>query len=202
MEKLISPESVVQNGVKLVYFNSAGKNAVSELIELSGGTGYDDVLSMAPVRSVVELSDEILGFDGCLSFFAGPMDVNFKAEVNFYDVHYNFSHIVGTVGGNAADMSEAIKMMESKKIFPQGMVTHIGGINSSAEATLTLPEIGGGKKIIYTNLKLPLVALSDFEEKGKTEPLFKVLDDITKKHQGLWSKEAEDYLLAHCEKVL
>ncbi len=202
MASLITVEDAKKNGVNLVYLNTATcVDPGKALMEISGNTGYDDVLSMAPVRSVVELSDDILGFDGCLSFFAGPMDTNFKAEVNFYDVHYNFSHIVGTVGGNAADMVEAIKMMEQGKLLPQGMVTHIGGLDCSAEATLNLPQIGGGKKIIYTTIKLPLTAIDEFEEKGKTDPLFAKLAEITKKNNGLWSKEAEDYLLENSEKI-
>ena len=39
--------------------------------------------------------------------------------------------------------------------------------------------------------------IEDFEEKGKTDARFKELAKITKEHNGLWSKEAEDYLLAN-----
>ena len=39
--------------------------------------------------------------------------------------------------------------------------------------------------------------IEDFEEKGKTDDRFKELAKITKEHNGLWSKEAEDYLLAN-----
>ena len=34
-------------------------------------------------------------------------------------------------------------------------------------------------------------------EEGKTDARFKELAKITKEHNGLWSKEAEDYLLAN-----
>ena len=30
----------------------------------------------------------ILGFDGSLNFFAGPLDKKFSANFNFYNVHY------------------------------------------------------------------------------------------------------------------
>lgn len=32
--------------------------------------------------------------DGCLNF-AGPTDKNFKVPFNFYNVHYNSTHVVG-----------------------------------------------------------------------------------------------------------
>ena len=45
------------------------------------------------------------------------------------------------------------------------MVTHIGGLNAAANATINLPNIPGGKKLIYTNLDMELTDLDDFEEK-------------------------------------
>ena len=54
-------------------------------------------------------SSDILGRDGCLNFFAGPTDKNFSATMNFYDVHYNSTHVMGTTGGNTADMIESLE---------------------------------------------------------------------------------------------
>ena len=65
------------------------------------------------------------------------------------------------------------------------------------ETTLHLPEIPGGKKLIYTHLEMPLTAIADFAELGKTEPLFAKLGEICDRHQGLWSVEAEEYLLGN-----
>lgn len=62
---------------------------------------------------------------------------------------------------------------------------------------MNLPKIPGGKKLIYLGKNLELTAIDDFEEKGKTDDRFKELAKITKEHNGLWSKEAEDYLLAN-----
>ncbi|MEG2860268.1 MAG: L-sorbose 1-phosphate reductase, partial [Clostridia bacterium] len=44
---------------------------------------------------------------------------------------------------------------------------------------------------------MELTAIDGFEEKGKTCPLFKKLDELCKKNNGLWNLEAEEYLLAH-----
>ena len=51
-----------------------------ELVEITGGKGYDDVFVYIPNRKVAELGDQILAFDGCMNFFAGPTDSQFKAE--------------------------------------------------------------------------------------------------------------------------
>ena len=75
------------------------------------------------------------------------------------------------------------------------MITHIGGINAVIDTTLNLPDIPGGKKLIYTNLDLPLTAIKDFNEKGKNDPLFRDLSEIVAKTNGLWNLEAERYLM-------
>ena len=153
------------------------------------------MICFAPVRPVVEQADAILGFDGCLNFFAGPTDSNFKAEFNFYNVHYLYTHVVGTSGGNTSDMKEAIEMMTSGRLNPATMLTHIGGLNAVVDTTLNLPNIKGGKKLIYTQIELPLTAIADFEKLGESDPLFAKLAEITARHNGLWSPEAEKYLL-------
>lgn len=193
-----TPEEALQYGVRLKYINAANiENPAEYLISLSGGGGYDDVMVFAPVRSVVELGDSILAQDGCLNFFAGPTDPEFTAGVNFYNVHYGSAHIIGTSGGNTDDMLESLDMMASGAIDPAAMITHIGGLDCVVETTLNLPEIPGGKKLIYTNISMPLTAIEDFGKKGKTDPFYKALAEITDRNRGLWSAEAEKYLLSN-----
>ena len=194
---LYTVEDAKANGVDLVYLNTSCDDPVAKLMELSGNTGYDDVMCFAPVRPVVEQGDKILGKDGCLNFFAGPLDPQFKAEFNFYNVHYASTHIVGTSGGNTDDMKEALSLMEQGKINPACMITHIGGMDSVIETTLNLPKIKGGKKLIYTGINMPLTAIADFAEKGKSDPFFAELAEIVARHNMLWNAEAEKALLAH-----
>ena len=194
-------EEAAKHGIELHYVNTRMENATAYLRELSGGTGYDDVICFAPVKPVIEQADDILGFDGCLNFFAGPTDSQFKAPFNWYNVHYLYTHVVGTSGGNTADMNEAIEMMNAGKLNPSGLVTHIGGLNSVVETTLNLPKIPGGKKLIYNQIDLPLTAITEFEEKGKTDPLFAELDRLCKAHNNLWNPEAEKYLLANAKSI-
>lgn len=196
--QLYPVEEAARNGVKLVYVNTKDMaDPVAELMRLSGGKGYDDVLVMAPVRQLVEQGDAILAKDGCLNFFAGPNRTDFIAAMNFYNVHYASHHIVGTSGGNTADMVESLRMMETGLLNPSAMVTHIGGLSAVPQTVIDLPAIPGGKKLMYTHLDLPLTAIADFEKLGEQDPLFAELARLVAKHNGLWSAEAERYLLSH-----
>ncbi len=192
-------EEAAKNGVKLIYLNTKVENPVQQLLDQNGGKGYDDVLIFAPVAAVIEQGDKILGHDGCLNFFAGPTNTQLTAQFNFYNVHYNATHIVGTSGGNTADMIESLKMIAEGKLNPSGMITHIGGLDAVIDTTMNLPKIPGGKKLIYTGISMPLTAIDDFAEKGKADPLMAKLAELCP--AGLWTKEAEDYLLAHAKPI-
>lgn len=199
-EKVLPAEEAASNGIKMVYINTADmENPADYLVKLTGGKGYDDVLVFAPVKSLVEQADAILGWDGCLNFFAGPSDKNFKAGFNFYNAHYQFTHITATSGGNTDDMIESLEMMSSNRLKPEMLVTHIGGLDSVINATLNLPGLPGAKKMIYTQISMELTAVDEFAVKGKTDPLFAALDKICKKNDGLWSVEAEKYLLENAK---
>lgn len=196
--RFYSPEYAAERGVRLNYINTSDAATAAETIKgANGGNGYDDVLAMAPVPAVVEQGSDILGRDGCLSFFAGPTDPKFKASVNFYDIHYNGTHYVGTVGGNSDDMREALDMMASGLIDPTVIVTHVGGLNAARDSSMNLPKIPGGKKLIYTHADMPLTAIADFAKLGETDERFAALHEITARNNGLWCEEAEKYVLEH-----
>ncbi len=192
---LFTPEHAAEQGVKLMYVNTAKKEPVKYLRSLTGGKGFDDVFVFAPVKQVVEQGDAILGFDGCLNFFAGPTNPEFKAEFNFYNVHYAFTHIVGTSGGNTGDMRESLNLMQEGRINPAVMITHVGGLDAVVDTTLNLPRIPGGKKLIYTNISMPLVSLYGLEEKGRSDPFYAGLHEIIARNNFIWCNEAEKYLL-------
>ena len=200
--EIITVEDAAKNGVKLVYVNTAElEDADAYMMELTEGKGFDDIFVFAPVKPVVEMADRLLGRDGCLNFFAGPVDPKFSAMFNFYNVHYASTHIVGTSGGNTDDMNESNTLAHKGIIDPSCMITHIGGLDAVVDTTLNLPKIPGAKKLIYTHKSLPLTALADFAELGKTDPFFADLANIIAKNNGLWCAEAEKYVLANAKEI-
>jgi len=196
-EQIHSPRHAASLGTRLLYVNTRDvADPVAHLKALTEDSrGYDDVFVLAPVAGVVEQGNAILAFDGCLNFFAGPTDTNFSARVNFYDVHYSMTHILGTSGGNTDDMRQALNLMSKGSVNPAAMLTHVGGLNCAIDTILHLPDIPGGKKLIYTHKRLPLVAIEEFAQRGKQDPFYAKLAEITERNNGLWSAKAETYLL-------
>jgi len=206
---LLPPQEGGKSGVELVYLNPmdlpGGPGGVVRYVrELTGGRMMDDVFVFFPNEALVEQADALLGRDGCLNFFAGPQDRTFKARINFYDVHYEGHHIVGTSGGNTEDMRISLKLMAEGKINPAGMISHVGGLDAVADTILNLPQIPGGKKLIYVGVRMPLTPIDAFAEQARRadEPLKGILAEVARlveRSQGIWNAEAEEFLLSRNE---
>jgi len=200
-EKLFPSEKIKkETGIDILFINT-NHVSNSDIISQTDNEGFDDIFIFVPIKSLVTQAGELMAIGGCLNFFAGPSATNFSAEINFYDVHYNRHHIIGSAGSNSDDLREAVEMIDKNVLNPAIMVTHIGGLDSAVDTIQNLPHIPGGKKLIYTNISLPLTALGDFEEKGKTDALFKDLAYLIKANNGIWSEAAEDFLLNNASPI-
>ena len=199
--KQYSPETAKEKGVDLVYLNTSGmEDPAEELIKLSDG-GFDDVFVMVPVAGLFTLAERICREDGCVNFFAGPPIHDLQGSLNLYRVHYDGIHVVGTAGSIPEDTVDTIKLIEENKINPGAIVSHILGLNAAVDTVFAMGTPNGAKKVCYNHLDLPLIAIDDLPELGKTDPLYKALADIVSANGGIWCAEAEEYLLANAPKI-
>ena len=197
LEKLYPLDYAKERGINLYYVNVSGKEDYSQsLIDITSEK-YDDVMVFYPSKELAEVADKILGYDGCINFFAGSTDNQFKAELNYYDVHYNLKHVIGTSGGNTNDMKIAIEMVESKRIDVSKIVTHILGLNSVISTIENLPNIPGGKKMCYVHKDIDLFRLGD-----KNNELEKKIAEIIEKNKGMWNLEAEKFVLNNFKDIV
>lgn len=195
-ESLIPVSLAAESGIELHYVNTAkADDPVAHLKSLNEGNGYDDIMVYAAVSQVLEQADDLLGNDGCLNFFAGPTDKTFKVPFNFYNVHYESTHIVGTSGGSTSDMIESLVLSAQGKINPSYMITHVGGLEAAPHTILNQLNIPGGKKLIYPHISLPLTAIDDFLSLAEQEPFYADLDSILKANNYVWNEHAEKALL-------
>lgn len=196
--EVISEKEAADNEVELIYVNTAKMDdPIQGLMDITEGHGYDDVFVYIPSKAVCEMGNQIMAYDGCMNLFAGPTDPKFSAEVNLYDCHYSRSKILGSTGGTIDDMKEAIDKNNAGLINSAVMITHVGGLDSVVETTKDLPNVPGGKKLVYTHIDMPMTAIEDFGKLGEMDPFFKELDEVCKANKGLWSAKAEKMLLEH-----
>ncbi len=201
LKKLYPVEEAAEFGVELIYVNTSEYEDFSEPMKaLTGGKGFDDVFVMVANDTVVNQSEKILGWDGCLNFFAGPINGDFEAAINFYNIHYNATHYVGTSGSNTRDMIDAVKLIEDKVVNVGKVATHILGLNATPETTLNLPNIPGGKKICYSQKCYPLSSIEDMM-KDDSSDFARGLKEILEKSDGIWNAEAEAYFIKNAPEI-
>lgn len=199
--KMCPAAKAKEKGVQLHYVNTSDmEDPAQALIELSEG-GFDDVFVMVPVPGLFTMAEKICCEDGCVNFFAGPPVHDLQGSLNLYRVHYDGIHVVGTAGSIPEDMTDILHLIEENKINPGAIVSHILGLNAAAETLFAMEKPSGAKKVCYNELDLPLIAIADLEELGKTNELYRQLDLIVKKNGGMWCTEAESYLLTHAPRL-
>ena len=202
------------NGVEVVFVNTKDVDDPVTLLKnfnlkdderadnpTSTGGGYDDIFLMAAAPALITQCSDLLGFGGCLNFFAGPTNQKLMAEFNFYNVHYLMHHVVANSGGDVKDMADSVDWIGKGYLHPEVMITHVGGLDSAADATLNMLKVPGGKRLVYTHVKMPMTAIDDFAKLGETDPFYAELARLCAANKGLWCKAAEDYLLAHAPKI-
>lgn len=199
-KRLYPVEEAEKYGVTLTYVLTADEDdIVEELKALTpDAKGFDDIFLMAAKERLVTQAEQLLAYDGCLNFFAGPADSKFASTINFYNIHYNATHFVGTSGSNTQDMKDAIALIENKTVNVAKIATHIMGLNHVCESILNLPKMPGGKKIVYSGKEFPVTDVSAFGENNELEKHLKELVDA---HDGLWNAEAEQYFLEHAKDI-
>lgn len=68
-------------------------------------------------------------------------------------------------------MKEAIALSATGQLQPSFMVTHIGGLDAVPETVLNLPNIPGGKKLIYNGRDHAADRYRRFCRKRKNRPV-------------------------------
>ena len=104
---------------------------------------------------------------------------------------------MGTSGSNTQDMKDAIACIENKVVDLAKIATHVMGLNDVCESIMQLPQLPGGKKIVYSQKYYPITDVQSFSG-GEFEQQLRA---IVEKHNGLWSAEAESYFLEHCPEI-
>ena len=196
-EKMCPPAEAKKKGVDLRFVNTGDlEDPAAYLRQISQG-GFDDVFVMVPVPALFSMSEQICREDGCINFFAGPPVHDLPGSLNLYRVHYDGIHVVGTAGSIPEDMLDVLQLVKEKRINAGALVSHILGMKAVPDALFAMEKPDGAKKVCYNELDIPLIAIADLEELGKTDELYAKLAEIVKNNGGVWCAAAESYLLEH-----
>jgi len=176
LTKILGPLAAKKGSVLEVLDPSARKIA-----DILSERGVDDVVLVAPVASAVEEALGLISRGGYVNVFAGfaSRDAAF-ARINLNDMHYKDVTILATSGSPVGALEKTLNEAAAGRIDPNNSVAAVGGMKAAWDGIEAVHKgTYPGKVVIYPQLaEMRLTAVEDLSE------------------DGLWSKEAEERLLA------
>lgn len=170
--------------------NDSDKVLFDKLLrDFTCGRGFDDIIVLAPVVSLIEEAIQYLAEEGLMNIFAG-FPVGTIANIDLTGVYEKKLRLVGSSGSRIRDMLDTLSEAESGSLATDKSVAAIGGIEASWDGMLATKEGRfPGKIIIYPQIRgLGLTAVTDL--KDKLPNVYAKLTD------GMfWNREAEKELL-------
>lgn len=180
-----------QRGVRFVTINPKEMSPEEfdlKLREISGG-GFDDIVSLVPVPTLIEHATGFLADGAWFNVFAGVARGT-MASLDANDIRERHVRYVGSSGSSIADMKQTLAMVESGELSTNASLAAIGGMRAAAEGLAGVRDGRfPGKTLIYPHIEdMPLLALPELKE-YLPSVFGKLLEG------KFWTREAEDELL-------
>jgi threonine dehydrogenase-like Zn-dependent dehydrogenase len=179
-------------GVKLVTLNpkEMGQEAFdAKLKELSEGHGFDDIVSLVPVASLIEHAADYLADGAWFNIFAGVARGT-MANLDVNAIIQRGVRFLGSSGSSIADMRQTLEKVESGELSTNASLAAIGGMRAAREGIAAVKEGRfPGKTLVFPLIPdLPLTPLPEL--KNVYPSVYEKL-----KNGQFWTQEAEEELL-------
>jgi threonine dehydrogenase-like Zn-dependent dehydrogenase len=180
-----------KRGVRLVTINPKGMSPEEfnlELKRLTGGKGFDDIISLVPVPALIEHSIDFLGDNAWCNVFAGVARGT-MAQLDADAIRNRGVRFIGSSGSSIADMRQTLAMVEAKELNTNASLAAIGGMKTAQEGLLGVKNGRfPGKTLVFPLIEeMPLMSLAELKEAYPTV--------YAKMQDGkFWTKAAEEEL--------
>lgn len=185
-------ETAKRRGVQLIAINPREMSPEAfdaRLRELTGGRGFDDIVSLVPVPALIEHATGFLADGAWFNVFAGVARGTMAAlDVN--DIRRRGVRYIGSSGSSIADMKQTLAMVESGELSTNASLAAIGGMRAAREGLAGVRDGRfPGKTLVFPLIQdMPLMALPELQNTYPT--VYAKLDG-----GKFWTREAEDELL-------
>ncbi len=179
-------------GVELITLNpnELGAEAFdADLRRLSEDRGFDDIVSLVPVPSLIEHASDYLADGGWFNIFAGVARGT-MANIDMNAIIHRNVRFLGSSGSSIADMRQTLDKVESRELSTNMSLAAIGGMNAARDGIAAVKEGRfAGKTLIFPLIPdLPLTSLTELKQ------LYPTVHSRLKDGQ-FWTKEAEEEFL-------
>jgi threonine dehydrogenase-like Zn-dependent dehydrogenase len=180
-----------KQGRTLLFFNpkTAQQSLRDFVLAATQGQGADDAVVSVPVAALMEEADTVMKPDGMLVLFAGVPNGTMGA-VNLSHVYLSNAQYTGTSGLTLHDQASVMERRIAGTLSPGRSVAAIGGLETAAEAIVSVIESKfPGKVVIFPQIhNLPLTSLKALKDR---------LPDVAAQlgDDNLWTNAAEEMLI-------
>lgn len=128
--------------------------------------GFDDIIVLAPIPSVISDAAAWLAPKGIMNIFAG-IGRGTMAKLNLSDTYLKSVRIFGHSASTIADLRLMLRQAESGELSPNRSVAAIGSLSAARDGLQAVKDaVFPGKVVIFPHLKeMPLTALPDLKDK-------------------------------------
>jgi threonine dehydrogenase-like Zn-dependent dehydrogenase len=150
------------------------------------GEGFDDVIVLAPVASVISDSATDLAPGGVMNVFAG-VGRGTMAAIDLSGAYLEGKRVIGHSASSIDDLRLMLAQAESGVLSPNRSVAAVGSLSAARDGLQAVQETAfPGKIVIYPNIRdFPLTALPDL--KDSLPSVYAELED-----GKVWTVEAEE----------
>ncbi|MGI5917161.1 MAG: alcohol dehydrogenase catalytic domain-containing protein [Anaerolineae bacterium] len=135
------------------------------LMELTGGTGYDDIVVLAPSAEVLAEAANMLAPGGVMNIFAG-LPRGTKAPIDLKGIVVHGVRFTGTSGSSIRDLRSVLDEAEAGRLDPNLSVVAVSGLNDAKKGLEgVMHQAFPGKVVVYPQIvDFPLTALPDLAD--------------------------------------
>ena len=136
----------------------------ADLLAMTGGEGYDDVVILAPSANVVAGAVSLLAQDGVMNIFAG-LPKGTRAPIDLRLVATRGIRFTGSSGSMIRDLRNMLTAAEAGELDPNLSVAAVTGLNDAKKGIEgVMNQTYPGKIVIYPQIaNFPLTALSELK---------------------------------------
>jgi len=134
----------------------------ADLVALTGGAGFDDIVVLAPSAGVIAGAVPMLAPRGVMNVFAG-LARGTRAPIDLRRVVRDGVRFTGVSGSAISDLRAMLDAAEAGRLDPNLSVAAIAGLNDAGKGLAgVVRQAYPGKIVVYPQvLDLPLTALED-----------------------------------------
>jgi threonine dehydrogenase-like Zn-dependent dehydrogenase len=177
------------NGIEFVCLNPTQREEYEAGMARFRADGFDDIIVLAPVASVISDAATWVGTHGVMNVFAGVARGT-MAQIDLSDVYLKQARHIGHSASSIEDLRFMLFQAETGTLSPNRSVAAVGSLGAVRDGLQAVMDTTfPGKVVIYPHLKeMPLTAVPDLKDRLPT--VYARLKDGRE-----WTTEAENEFL-------